>query len=151
LPCSLVAATLATLFESGDKIVANRLETEPTFVELIADVAAGAHDLGAAHCAQLRAEVAAELARSKFATMALANGGLVGYIGLAFLCVSLVRVLVEYAGWPDWAAWLLVGGFLCVIGVAITAAGLVLLRSIRIVPDHTIRSVQESLSWISNN
>ena len=129
----------------------NRLTAEPTLVELVADVTTGARDLAAAHAEQLRAEMAANVARGRSAVTALAIGGILCSIGIAFMLIASVRALVEFAAWPEWAAWLLVGGITCAVGAMVTAAGAALCRSIRAVPEHTLRSIQESLSWISNN
>jgi len=132
-------------------MTANRFANEPTLVELIAGVATGARDLAAAHAEQLRSEVSTEAARGQSALVALAVGGMLSSIGIAFVLIALVRVLVEFAAWPEWAAWLMVGGTVIALGAMIIAAGAALWKSVRVVPDHTIRSVQESMSWISNN
>jgi Putative Actinobacterial Holin-X, holin superfamily III len=133
-------------------MTANRFATEqPTLVELIAGVATGARDLAAAHAEQLRSEVSAEVARGQAAVVALAIGGMTTFVGIAFVLIALVRALVEFAAWPEWAAWLLVGGIACALGAIVLAYGAALWKSLRGVPDQTLRSIQESMSWISNN
>jgi len=127
------------------------MASEPTFVELITDVADGAKEVASAHIQQLRHEISTEIQRALSAVLALLVGGIFGFIGIAFLAVTLVRVLVDFAAWPEWTAWLVVGG-ICLAAAAIAvAAGIALWKAVRAVPDRTIHSIQESLSWINNN
>jgi len=124
---------------------------EPTVVELIAGVASGARDLAAAHSAQMKAELASEMARARSASILLAIGSVFSMIGLGFMLVALVDVLTVQAQWPAWAAWLAVGGGATMIGGTLLAVGLPKLKSVRRMPTRSLQSIRESLQWISNN
>ena len=128
----------------------NRFATEPTVVDLLAGVATGARDLASAHAAQLRAELAAEASRGLSAATTLVSGAILCVLGFAFLLVGLVVILSDLAGWPVWAAWLIVGGVVVSAGAIIVAIGLNLWKSFQPLPNQTIRSIQESLSWINS-
>lgn len=122
-----------------------------TMVELIAGIATDARDLAAAHTAQIKAEVNAQVSRAKSAAVLLAIGAFVGAIGITFLAIALVNVLVEQAGWSAWAAWLAVGGGATVIGGTLLAGGSVQLKEVRPIPTRSLQSIRESFRWMSNN
>jgi len=127
----------------------NRFANSPTFVELVSDIASGAKDLANAHGQQLKEEVKTEVNKAKTAIILLALGSFLALAGGAFLMIALVNVLIEVAQWPAWASWLTVGGVIFVGGVVAIVAGISVWNSFRAVPDRTLRSIQESLSWIS--
>ncbi len=128
----------------------NRFASDPTFVELLAGVATGARDLASAHAAQLREELSADACRGLSAAITLATGVTLSAVGAVFMLVAVVFTLTDVVGWPPWAAWLTVGGLVLAAGAATIAAGIKLWKSYEIIPDQTIRSMGESLSWITN-
>lgn len=129
---------------------ATAVNSEPTVVELIAGVATGARDLATAHLAQMKAEMAKEVGRARFAALTLESAVGVCLIGIGLMLIALVFALIEQAGWPAWAAWLAVGGGTTIIGGTLLAIGLLKLSAIHPVPRHSLQSIRESLRWISN-
>ncbi len=128
----------------------NRFATEPTFSELLAGVASGARELASAHAAQLRAELCADARRGCSAAITLASGGLLCVLGAVFMLVALVHTLINVLNWSPWAAWLTIGGLITIGGASLIAVGVNLWKSYQMVPDDSIRSMGESLSWITS-
>lgn len=123
---------------------------QPTFVEMIADIGAGARELAAAHADQLREEVSAEGQRAGNAVALIAGGSTAIIVTLLFSFAALAAVLVEQLGWRVWTSLLTVAAVAAVIGVPVLLSGFRLLQRVSVVPRETIQSVGESLSWIAN-
>ena len=127
----------------------NRLNLEPTFAELISDVAADVNELAAAHLQQLRDELAQQAAKARSAAIALIVGGIIGIIGVTFAFVAGIHALIDFAGWtPTWA-WLLgAAAMIAVASMSLTIA-FQQWRSFHAVPEETIASVKETISCVS--
>jgi hypothetical protein len=127
------------------------ISQQSTVVDLIAGVATGARDLTVAHLAQMKAEMASEMSRARFAALTLESAVGLCLIGIAFMLIALVYALIEQAQWPVWVAWIVVGGGTTVVGGTLVALGLSKLSALRPVPTRSLQSIRESLRWISNN
>lgn len=108
--------------------------------ELVWSVASDAGDLVRGEMALSRAEAEQKIDRviagliSLFGAMMLAYAGLV--IVLIAGAIALSRVV------PDWAAYLIVGGVVLLIGIALAVAARKALSPTALVPHRTIRNVQ---------
>jgi len=127
-----------------------RVTQGPTFTEMISGIASGARDLAAAHAAQLQGEVRREAARAQSAGLFLAAGLVLAALGAIFLLVAVVMVLVEVLLWPAWVSWLVVGLAGAGIGVALLLVGRRQWSEVHLIPEHTLHSVRESLSCLTN-
>lgn len=127
------------------------LATEPrnSLQELVWSVAGDAKDLVRGEIALSRAEAEQKIHRlivgliSLFGAMMLAFAGLV--IVLFAGAQALARVL------PDWAASLIVGGVVLLIGVAFVVAARKALAPSGMVPQRTIRNVQADTRLIKEH
>jgi len=128
----------------------NRLTAEPTFTELISDVAADVNELAAAHLQQLRDEIAEQTARARAAGVAATTGGVIALVGVTFVLVAVVHALIDYAGWSPTLAWAVVGGVMIAIAGILLAMAYQQWKSFHAVPQQTLESVKESLSCVSH-
>ena len=126
-------------------------KTDETFVEMVAGIATEARNLAAAHADQMKAEMALEMTRARSAAIILATGVLLGVIGVVFVLVAFVPLLVEKAGWPEWAAWFVEGAVLLAIAGTVLAIAVQRLGKLSAMPKKSLLSIHESLKWISNN
>lgn len=128
----------------------NGTDRSSTFVETLAGIGAGAKDLAAAHVEQFRAEITAEGSQARTAVAKIAGGGAAIAVGLVFAAFAAVHVLVEHLGWYTWASYLTVAGLALAIGLPIWYAGHRRLGQVNVIPEASIKSLRESLSWIAN-
>jgi hypothetical protein len=112
---------------------------------LFAALAREASRLFLQEVALAKAELAAKLGQAGTGVVEIAAGGLVLYAGflalLAAATLGLARVL------PDWAAALVVGGVVVLIGAALLLKGKRDLGPRRLLPDRTLRSLREDARW----
>lgn len=93
-----------------------------------------------------RHEVTRSASRLGRAAALIAAGGLLAYAGLIVLLIGLAGLLTTL-GSPSWLSLLLVGG------VVIAAGGLLAwryvgeIRQTSIVPERTVETIQENVSW----
>jgi hypothetical protein len=127
-----------------------RVNHNPTFTEIISGIASGARELAAAHAAQLQSEVRHGAAQAQSAGLFMAAGLLLAGLGAVFLLVAVVMVLIEVLLWPAWVSWLVVGVAGAAIGAALLLAGRQQWSEVHLIPEHTLHSVRESLSCLTN-
>ncbi|HUG47877.1 MAG TPA: phage holin family protein [Candidatus Limnocylindria bacterium] len=76
----------------------------------------------------------------------IAVGGVLAYAGFIVLLLGIGWALAE-AGLPLWAALLLVGLVVVVVGAGLAFWALGRLRQTSVVPDKTVRTVQDNVRW----
>jgi hypothetical protein len=65
--------------------------------------------------------------------------------GLGFLFLAAVYGLAVVV--PEWAAALIVGAVLCIIGVMVLSSGRAKLKTIDPIPDKTVQTLKENVQW----
>jgi hypothetical protein len=93
-----------------------------------------------------RAEMSGKISRAGQHAGALAVGAVVALAGLFTLAASLVLIL-ERAGMPAWAAALVVGIGLAVIGALLASRAVNALRQQDLTPTETIQTIKETTAW----
>jgi Putative Actinobacterial Holin-X, holin superfamily III len=92
-----------------------------------------------------KAELTQKVGRAGTGAVEVAAGGLILYAGflalLAAAALALTRVL------PDWAAALVVGVVVILIGAVLVLKGKRDLGPRRLLPDHTLRTLREDARW----
>lgn len=127
----------------------NRLNSHPTFAELISDVAAGVGELAAAHVDQLGEELRAKSGRLHVAFRQQMIGVIASSIGAVFLLEACVRALIDAGGWTPALAWLTVGTVPAAVGIGLFALGKSQWTSVDPLPRETLHSIRESLSCLN--
>lgn len=84
----------------------------------------------------------------KVSMRVLSAGAVIGFVGLLLLGHALALGL-EVA-WPDlplWAWYAIAGAMVLVVGIVLTVAGRVRLRSVNPLPDKTAEGLKENFQW----
>lgn len=115
-------------------------ETRPTIKELISGVAGDARDLVRGEIALSRAEAEQKIDRVTTGVISLFGAMMLAFAGLVIVLFAgaqgLARVL------PDWAATLIVGGVVLIIGLALVFVARRALAPSGMVPHRTIRNIE---------
>jgi hypothetical protein len=124
---------------------------DQTIVQLVSGIGTSAKDLLSAHGTQLKAEVREQATQAALATAAVAGAAFCLVLAGAFLLVALVNVLIEFLGWPPSASWAAVGALIGVLGIVLGLLARRHWQHFNLLPTGTLRSMQESWSWIINH
>jgi len=109
--------------------------------EILAGLAKDLQDLVRGEIALGRAEIDQKLNRLIVALIWLAGGALLGFAGLVVVLEGIATAL-SYAI-PDWAALLIVGVVIVVLGAIFARSGLGMLSLKTLTPDRTVASLQK--------
>lgn len=116
---------------------------------LVSGIVQDGQELLRQHLQLFQAELTNDLRRTANASMVLGFGAIVGLMGVLLLMVS-VALLVHFM-WPQtiplWAAMGIVGGGLCVVGIALVFIAKAKFASFNPLPDKTLNALKESFSW----
>ena len=119
---------------------------ERPLVDVLKDIIGNVEEMMRSEVRLVRVELREEASEAARAGAIIAAGGAMGMLGLAFLLLCVTQLL--YRVMPDWAATLLVGLTLSIIGAAFIAKGRAALRMPT--PDRTIENVKENVEWMKN-
>jgi hypothetical protein len=118
-----------------------------TATELVSDILDDAQKLAQQQFSMLKAELREDLNR-------VGRAAGYGSLGIAMLTVGgltlvafLVNLLHEQFAFSMWASCLIIGGLLCAGGVAFAFAARNLFDNFNPLPDKTINTIQENLTW----
>jgi len=126
--------------------------TAATMTELVAGIVGDVQTLIQQQFAMLRAEVKTEANRATEAAKVIAIGAGAATLGLLLIVIGTVYLL----NWllpniPLWACWFIVGVPLMSFGAIACAGGWRRLHTLTPVPEKSLKSLQENMSWISNH
>lgn len=117
--------------------------------ELVGDVAGDAQHLVRGEIALARAELDRKLDRAILALVWVFGGMFVGFAGLIILLLAGVAALNYVI--PLWAAYLVVGFIVAVIGALLTRWGIGMLSLDRLAPYRTARNVQADAELVKGH
>lgn len=121
---------------------ATRLEgSQQNIGALIGSVAKDIQDLVLGEVRLARAELDQKLRRVIMAAIWLVGGALLAFVGLVVILQGVALALA--LALPDWAAFLIVGVAIVVIGALLARSGLAMLSLKALSPDRTIASLQK--------
>ena len=107
---------------------------------LVGDVADDARDLVRGEIALARVEVEQKIGRIILGIVSLVGAMLLTFAGLIIVLIAAAQALARSL--PDWAASLIIGGVVMVIGVIMVLIARQALAPSALVPERTIRNVQ---------
>ena len=110
------------------------------------DIVASAQEIIRSEVRLAKAEVREETRKAIQAGTALAVGAVLALYGLGFLLWAATDSLAM--AMPRWAAALIVGGLLAVIGAIGLSIGLNRWKDVNPSPDKTIADVKENVEWL---
>jgi len=117
-----------------------RTEARYSLRELVGSVAGDVGELVRGEIAMTRAEAEQKINRLLAAVIALIGAMLLAYAGLVVALIAGAMALTRVV--PDWAAYLIVGGVVLVIGLALALAARSALSARAMVPDRTLRNLK---------
>jgi hypothetical protein len=120
-----------------------------TATELVSDILDDAQKLAHQQFSMLKAEIREDLGRAKRAAWYGGLGIAMLTVGGLTLVAFLVNLLHEQLAFSMWASCLIIGGVLSAGGFALAAAAWNLFDTFSPLPEKTITSIQENLTWNS--
>lgn len=115
-------------------------EPTPSLRDLIWGIAGDASDLVRGEIALSRAEAEQKIDRVTAGVISLFGAMLLALAGLVIMLIGGAQALARVL--PDWAASLIVGGVVLVIGIALALVARAALSPSAMVPRRTIRNVK---------
>jgi hypothetical protein len=123
-----------------------RPESPHSLGELVGGLAADIQDLVRGEIALARSELDQKLQRVILAAIWLVGGGLVGFAGLVVVLEGVSAALALVI--PTWAAALIVGMIIIVVGGLFARSGLGMLSLRTLTPDRTAQSLQKDARMV---
>jgi uncharacterized membrane protein YqjE len=123
----------------------NEPQTE-SFRELLSQLANGSAALVRDEIDLAKQEIAEKIASLRTGIVAVVIGAVIGLMALMALCAALIIALSKPMG-PGLAA-LVTGVALAIIAGIVAMAGLKKLKSSKLKPDKTIRTLKEDKEWL---
>jgi len=122
--------------------------SDPSIAELLRGLVSDAKLLMRQELALAKHEVYTELGKTKAALFSLSLGIGIAVIGGLLLIIMLVHLLHAFTRLPLWACYGIVGGMLSVFGGVWLHRGKEKIAHIEMVPQQTIKTLQENIPWI---
>jgi len=122
-----------------------RFEAPPSIGELLAGLANDVRHLIRGEIALGRAELDEKLQRVIRSAVWLLGGAFLGFAGLVLLLEGVAAVLAVSIPLPAWAAALIVGAVIILIGGALAWSGLAAMSLRKLAPDRTVSNLQQDV------
>ncbi len=116
------------------------IESRTSLRDLVGEVADDARDLVRGEIALARSEVEQKVERVVTGIVSLVGAMLLAYAGLIIVLIAAAQALARSV--PDWAASLIIGGVVLVIGMVMALIARRALAPSAMVPERIIRNVQ---------
>jgi hypothetical protein len=141
--------------------MANQVPTipEPGFSSLLRGIVNDIGELVKQQIQFARAEIKADLRKSKEASVFLTLGVGTVFIGVLFFGLMLIHLLhwltapavMDQASLPLWGCYAVVAALFLVTGVGLFVAGQRMFASFTPLPEQTVQTVKENVEWITNS
>jgi Na+/melibiose symporter-like transporter len=125
-------------------------ERNQSIVDLLASVIRDVTGLFQSEIRLVRSEISEKVSDVSTSVTMIAAGGLVLFVAIIFLLLSLVRWLAV-AGIPDQWGYLIVGVVVLVIGAIVLMTGIQQIRGTSMVPDRALRQAREDLATVKEH
>lgn len=118
--------------------------------EIVRDLAFDAQDLVRGEIALAKSEMDQKVQRSIMALVWVMGGMLLGFAGLVILLQAGVDALTLLS-MPVWAASLIVGAVVALIGALVARSGIAMISLDRLAPTRTARALQADARMVKEN
>ena len=122
-----------------------RLDAPPSIGELLGGLANDVQQLIRGEIALGRAELDEKLQRILRSAIWLLGGALLGFAGLVLLLEGVAGLLAMYIPIPAWAAALIVGAVIILVGVALAWSGMAAVSLKNLTPDRTVDNLHKDV------
>lgn len=120
-------------------------EPDRSILTVLADIVGDVQQIIRAEFRLAKVELSEELVKARRRAMMAAAGLVLVILSLGVLALSAVWALALVL--PPWAAALVVGASLAVIGGAITMIGIKRISQVQLPPEKTVASIKENIQW----
>jgi drug/metabolite transporter (DMT)-like permease len=117
--------------------------------EILRDVVADAQSLMRGEVALVRAEMDQKIDRTVVALIWVVGGMLLGFAGLVILLMAGADALSFVI--PVWAAYLVVGFIVAVLGILFTMSGISMLKLRKLAPSRTARNLSADANMVKEH
>jgi len=130
-------------------IMATNLQTssDPSVPSLMSGIVHDFQELIKQQVELFKTEIKADIRKSKEAAASLAIGLCFLLLGGILACFTLVYILKDLAGLPEWASYLIVTLMGAIPGGILVLIGWRKFHSFNPLPDETAQAVKETLEW----
>jgi len=133
--------------------------SEPGISTLLREIVNDIGDLVKQQIQFARAEIKADLQKSKEAVAFLALGAGSAFVGVLFFGLSLVHLLhwltappgADPSGLPLWGCHGIIAALFLVIGACLLLTGRKMLTPSNVLPVQTVEVAKENVEWITNS
>jgi uncharacterized membrane protein YqjE len=122
---------------------------EPSLASLVKGIIDDVQILTKQQLELLKQELKEDASKTAHAAMPLVVGGVVSLIGLLLLGHALAWALVTL-GLHTWVAYLIVGGAITGLGVALVFMGLAKFRTFNPLPDRSLEALKENVECLTH-
>ncbi|HEY2457031.1 MAG TPA: phage holin family protein [Candidatus Acidoferrum sp.] len=120
-------------------------QTQRTVSDVLQDIIGNVQQIIRSEFRLAKAELKEKADRASKPAVFVASGALIAVYGLGFLFLAAVYGLAVVM--PEWAAALIVGAVLSIIGVMVLSSGRAKLKAIDPTPDKTVQTLKENVQW----
>jgi uncharacterized membrane protein YqjE len=120
-------------------------QTQRTVSDVLQDIIGNVQQIIRSEFRLAKAELKEKADRASKPAVFVASGALITVYGLGFLFLAAVYGLAVVM--PEWAAALIVGAVLSIIGVMVLSSGRAKLKAIDPTPDKTVQTLKENVQW----
>lgn len=124
------------------------LQQERSIGELFGELASDLGTLVRQELALAKVELAHKATRAGKDVGRLAAGGAIAYAGLLAVLAALIGLLSEVVPW--WAAALIVGVIVGIVGYSMLSGALSALKKADLTPQQTVETLKEDAQWAKN-
>jgi len=133
--------------------------SEPGFATLVRGIVNDIGDLVKQQIQFARAEIKADIRKSKEALALLALGAGSAFVSVLFFGLMLVHLLhwltapsgTDLSGLPLWGCHAIVAGLFLVVGAGLIYSGKKMFDSFTPLPVQTVQTAKENVEWITNS
>jgi hypothetical protein len=121
--------------------------TERTLGQLVADATHDISSIMRSEIALAKAEISADAKKARLVVGMFAVAGTFAFLALILLPIAAAYGLVA-AGLAPWLAFLIVAGFLLVVGAILAVVGKSSIAKVKGKPERTIKNAQDTIAAI---
>ena len=126
-----------------------RAENTQSLGDLARGLATDVHDLVRGEIALARAEFDQKLHRILWAAVWMVGGALMGFAGLVVILLGVAALLAQVM--PVWAASMIVGLVVIIVGAVLAKSGMGMLSLDTLVPDRTATNLQKDAEMLKDH
>ncbi|MEO8369077.1 MAG: phage holin family protein [Candidatus Solibacter sp.] len=122
------------------------IEKERSISDVVQDIFRNIQEMLRSEVRLAKTELREEAVKAKATGVLIGAGAVSAIFALFFLLLMTVYALTRVV--PDWAAALIVAGFMATVAGLMLNAGMKRLRQLHPTPERTIENIKENVEWV---